>query len=68
LTLYLNIFKGCSGYYSGTLSKVEIEIIDSYLRGRGISTQNTRLIKVSENHYQVLVASINTDFKTYYSN
>lgn len=58
--------EGCSGYYSGNLSKEEIELVDQYLQTLQLSFLNTRIIKLADKHFQVHVASANLSQKSYY--
>ncbi|EGC29783.1 hypothetical protein DICPUDRAFT_58624 [Dictyostelium purpureum] len=51
---------GISTYYSPNITKVEIEKVQKFLDSIHLSPYNTRLFKVSENNYNVLVASVNT--------
>jgi len=51
--------EGSTGYYSGNLTKEEITEVDDLLKVLNIDTLNTRVMKLGENHYSVLVASVN---------
>lgn len=52
-------WEGSTGYYSGSLSKEEIDLLDDFLKIINIDTLNTRLVKVSDKRYAVLIASVN---------
>ncbi|KAL4476266.1 hypothetical protein ABPG74_009999 [Tetrahymena malaccensis] len=58
--------EGSTGYYSGNLTKEEIEKLDDFLKVLNVDTLNTRLVKFGDKHYGVLVASVNRSKTTHY--
>ena len=50
--------KGSTGYYSANITKEEIEKVDGILQILNVNTLNTRIIKIEDNHYKVLIASV----------
>lgn len=50
---------GLTGYYSHELTKEEILLVDEFLQVMKISALNTRVGKLSDKEYAVLIASVN---------
>ncbi|KND04584.1 dipeptidyl-peptidase III [Spizellomyces punctatus DAOM BR117] len=46
-----------SGYYSPNISKHDVQLVQALLEQKNISALNTRLFKLSENEYEVRIAS-----------
>ena len=54
----LNEKNGKNSYYLGEIKEEDIKAIDKYLLQKGINCLNTRLMKISQNKFAYLVASI----------
>jgi dipeptidyl-peptidase III len=50
--------EGSNGYYSPSLTKEDVDVVDEYLRERKISDLNTRIVKLGHNRVEVLIASV----------
>ncbi|KAK5575359.1 hypothetical protein RB653_010618 [Dictyostelium firmibasis] len=55
---------GISTYYSPNITKAEIEKVQKFMDSKSLSPYNTRLFKVSENNYNLLIASATTSVPT----
>lgn len=51
--------EGSTGFYSGKLTKDEINEIDEFMKILNLDILNTRILKYAERHYGVLIASVN---------
>ena len=50
--------KGTTGYYSANMTEQEVQMVDKVLTTLNIDLLNTRIMKVEDNHYKVLIASV----------
>jgi len=56
---------GLSGYYSPNMTEADVRFSQEFLDSIGMSALNTRVIKYSDQHYQILVCSCKSGGKVY---
>ena len=59
-TINLEEKGGKNSYYLGGIKEEEIKLVDKYLMEKNIDPLNTRLLKVKEDKYVVLIGSVDT--------
>lgn len=48
---------GTTSYYSSNITSADAKLIDEFCQAQGISPLNTRLFKLSDNEYELRIAS-----------